>query len=311
MRHHSHAPDRTLASVYGGAGERFAWKAVQDLYKADRLEEAYKQALELGAGTMAYGLTTYRMIEAEWQTRRQSTTRKLSKLLTLEWIPEAVGNIDEIESAVLKACDETSRRLDLRQETPTLVTILAEEANTPWTPFRHGFCTPKARFAKICIPHYLTADAGRLQAALRHEYAHVLSLSAASELCASWLDEAVAMQIGDSQDPGAWADFADGSVPWLTPGRLNGAFLKDRESEPGRSEVRLAYLQSACLGAFLVHLRPEAALGRLLSAHSSSYWERLWCVVRNEQPTDAALRRVYGFASRELFARARAWIGTY
>ena len=308
MRLHSHARTRSLASVYGGAGEPSAWKIVYRLYREDRLEDAYRQAVDLGAGTMGYGLSTYRMIEAEWQTRRQSETSRLNDLLTLEVIPEAVRHVADLREVVVAACDETARRLELPQTTPALIAILAEEANTPWTPGRHGFCAPKSAFAKICIPFYLLGNPAELRAALRHEYAHVLALASSSELCETWLNEAVAMQLGEAVAPEARAGFSNGSLAWLAPGQLDGAFLKDRESEAGRRSVWLAYQQSACLAAYLVNLRSEGALGRLLAAHSSEYWPRLWCMVRNEQPTDAALRRVFGFPMRELFARCKAWL---
>ena len=308
MRLHSHSSDRTPASVYGGAGESFAWKAVQDLYRLDRLDEAYREAVDLGAGTMGYGLGTFRLIEAEWHTRRRSQTRKVNGWLSLEFIPEAVQHASDLERVVVAAFEEAAGRLGLTQGAPTLVTILAEEANTPWSPGRHGFCTPKASFAKVCIPFDLLADPAELGAALRHEYAHVLSQDAAAGLCPRWLDEGIAMQVGGELSQDARRGFGNGSLAWLDPFHLDAAFGKDRESEDGRRIVSLAYQQSAWLGAYLVDVGSERSLGSLLAAHTSDPWTRLLTLFRNELPVDAALRRVCGFASAELFRRARSWL---
>jgi hypothetical protein len=301
MRLHSHASNPLSMSPYGAAGEPFAWTAVQEAYRMDRMDVAYRLAVQLGAGTMAYGLQTYRMIEAEWLTRGRSRTKQVTRFLRIESIPDAVADPSALENGIVAAFDATAARFGLSHSTPTLVTILAEEANTPWTPGRHGFCTPKVGFAKVCIPFYLLADEAELSEALRHEYAHVLSIGVAAGLCPMWLDEAIAMRAGGRISPEARSEFAGGALPWSTPARLDSAFKADRESESGRRLVWVAYQQAACLGYYLATLRSDASLGRLLAKHAGGFWARLGAVIRNELPVDVALRSVYGLTVKELF----------
>jgi hypothetical protein len=305
MRLHSHARPDTPASAYGAAGEYAAWQAVQDAYKADRLEEAFDAAKGLGAGIAGFGLYTFRMIEAEQFTRTQSHIAPIAEGLDLEIVEDEVPDRPVLTVAVTDALREASTALGIHPVTPILVTLLAAAANTPWTPGRHGFCMAKIGFTKICLPFDLLEDRRELALALRHEFSHALARDAAAGLCPMWLDEAVAMVVGEGPAPRAATLFRHGSLPWLTEAKLDGAFRADRESDGGRSAVWAAYQQSALLGAHLVKAGGLALLGRTLEAHVGNPWDRFWSLVRNERPTDRALRTVYGYPTRELFRRTR------
>jgi hypothetical protein len=305
MRRHSHSPVNPPVSAYGSTGEYAAWRAVLAAYEADRLEEAFEAAKDLGAGTLGFGLHTFRMIEAERFTRVQSAMVSIEEGLDLEFVEEEVPRWSEPARIAQESLQGTAKALGLNRTIPILLTVLAAAANTPWTPGRHGFCAAKTGFAKVCLPHDLLSDPRELGTALRHEFAHALALEAAAGLCPMWLDEAVAMAVAGEADPHVGRRFRQGSIPWLPEAKLDAAFRGDRESTNGQQAVWAAYQQSALIGGYLVRAGGTTSLGRLLQAHRLGGLPRFMAMLRGERTSDTALRAVYGCPARELLKKVK------
>lgn len=283
------------------------WRLALENYYWDRLDEAFEQASALGAGSEAYGLRTYRLIEAEHLTRQSSRVRAVNDWLSVETIDAELGaGWDEVAQESLLACDDVAKRLAWTHGPPVLLTILADEADAPWTPGRHGFCVDKHPYEKICLPCYLLDDPNEFRNAVRHEYAHVVSLNWAQGKCPRWLDEAIAMRMGGELDQRALSHFGREPADWLGWRDLDDAYLEDREAELGRRKVWLAYQESALIGRFLVAQGGESSLGDLLRRLGrSGLGEALATRILERPPGESAVRQVYGFGLAELFEAAR------
>lgn len=300
-----------IAGRYGAAGEQGAWREVLEHYYWDRMPEALSAAQVLGAGVGAYHIYTYRMIEAEAATRERSETWQAEPWLKLEAIPEELGHPNKaLENAVKRACDEAADRFGFEHGPLTLVTFLTGAVDAPWTPGRHGFCVDKYPYDKVCVPLRYARDSRELHATVLHEYAHVIALNSSQGRVPIWLDEAVAMVAGKMMDRRALAEFARGQSEWLEPMRLSNAFRADRESDPGREAVWLAYQQSGGIGLYLSSLRGERAIGDLMRAHGEggAFLRQLWARFKGFDATDVALQSVYGLDTRGLFERALQWL---
>ncbi|MCX7800050.1 MAG: hypothetical protein N2109_06855 [Fimbriimonadales bacterium] len=291
------------ADLYGGAGEHAAWQAVEEAFRKDDLEAAYALALRLGAGGAGAWLGLYRSIEAEALTRRRAARKPLAPGLELEYVDDEVGGLaPSIGRWTLEAADQAARRLGFDRLPPLLATVLTDEADAPWVPMRHGYCEPKERFFKICLPAYLADDPEDFRSAVRHEVAHALCLDAAGGRMAHWLEEAVAMVIGDECDPAALRKFGSGRWPWLDPRRLEDAFGEDRETPEGRDLVHRAYEQAGVLGSVLAERCGEAALGEVARRIGrTGFLRELAARLAGLGPEDPALRSVAGWGVRRLF----------
>lgn len=299
-----------LAERYGATGEPGAWKAVQEDYYWDRLDVAYEAASSMGTGSYGLGLTLYRMIEAEHITRNHAQVDELTDWLELEWIPNDVSlSLSEVKEILLDAADEVCRRFEWTHGPKTRVTILARSANAPWAPGRHGFCVDKNPYDKICLPGNLTDHPQELHEAMRHEYAHVMTLNRSDAQVPIWLDEAIAMQASSGLHPQAGQMFAAGNWPWLSEHDLIKAFRSDRESEHGQNLVWRAYQQSAAIGAFLANEKGEKFLGSLMDAFTNnSMLSDLVMRMKGQEPVDEALGEIYGFGVKKLWEECRVKI---
>lgn len=295
---------------YGAAGEHGAWKVVMDHYYWDRLKEAFRAAEGLGTGTAAHGIVNYRMIEGEFMTRERGQMHTATDWLTIETIPEqTIEPMQALQERVVDAADAIARRFGYEHGPPVLLSVLAEEANVPWMPGRHGYCIEKFPYDKICVPSYSLKEHDDLEHVVQHEYAHVVCLNLSQGLCPHWLDEAIAMVAGGGVERRAWRALAAGREQWLGPEELNSAYRRDREDEAQRRDVWLAYQQSAALGFYLASIKGEGALGDLLRAFSNnSVMQDLVMRVKGEAPSDEALNEVYGFGTRALFKEGFSWL---
>ena len=299
-----------VAERYGASGEGAAWRAVQTDYHWDRLTEAYEGALSLGTGSGAFGIFTYRMIEAEYATRTAAKREQVTDWLEVEWIEGDVAlSATELHRTLKGAADAVCEQFAWAHGPKTLATVLARSANAPWAPGRHGFCVDKFPYDKVCLPGYLTDSPADLTEAMRHEYTHVMTLNRAAGLVPIWLDEAIAMEASSGIAPDARAQFASGHWPWLAEEELAAAFSTDRESAAGQNLVWRAYQQSACLGAYLGSLQGDVGIGKFLDGFTNNSMVRDFVMrLRGQEPADEALREVYGFGVRDLWSRAQAWL---
>jgi hypothetical protein len=287
---------------------QLAWKEVYDAYFWDRLEAAYEGATSLGTGAGAGGARFYRQIEGEYLTRKQSAQIDVNAWLSFEFVEAEVAHATELPGPILQACDNIAHRLSWDHTAKILISVLTEEANAPWAVGRYGYFVDKHPYDKICIPLNATLDPARLYEVIVHEYAHAIVLNLASGHAPRWLDEMIAMIAQGGPERGIGAKFASGEVKWLKPAALNVQYVAEREGQSGIG-VFHAYQQSACIGAYLVDLKGEAALGDLLRAFSdNSVVKELAMLAINLAPADEALKQVYGFGEKELFKRTLDWL---
>ncbi len=300
-----------LAERYGATGEPGAWRAVQEDYYWDRLDVAYEAASSMGTGSYGLGLTLYRMVEAEYITRTHAQIDQVNDWLDLEWIPGEVAlSFDELKDILVDAADQICSRFGWTHGPKTLVSILARSANEPWAPGRHGFCVDKTPYDKICLPGNLTDRPEELHEAMRHEYAHVMTLNRSDAQVPIWLDEAIAMQASGGLHPQAAQMFAASNWPWLAEHDLANAFRTDRESAQGQNLVWRAYQQSAAIGAYLASLKGERSLGDLMDGFTNnSMLSGLVMRFKGQEPVDEALHEVYGIGVAQLWEDCREKIG--
>lgn len=292
----------------GAPNSRLAWKEVYDAYFWDRLEAAYEAALSIGTGPGAAGAIFFRQIEGEYWTRKQSVQIEVNSWLSLEFVESEVSHANLLPEPILKACDNIARRLSWDHSAKILISVLTEEANAPWAVGRFGYFVDKFPYDKICIPARATLSPMALQEVVVHEYAHAIVLNLASGHAPRWLDEMIAMMAQGGPDRAIGARFASGEIKWLSPAALNVQYVAEREGQSGIN-VRNAYEQSACIGAYLVDLKGEPALGDLLRAFSdNSAVKELAMLAINIAPADEALKQVYGFGEKDLFKRALDWL---
>ncbi|MCW5944039.1 MAG: hypothetical protein KIS66_17550 [Fimbriimonadaceae bacterium] len=282
------------------------WKEAIEHYYWDRLDRAYEIASTQGLGQMGAYLSWFRMIEAEWLTRRDGERLKVEPWLELEWSPGDVGYADmrPIGEAVRAACDEVAQRLGWTHGASTLVSILREEARAPWSIAADGYCVDMHPYEKICLPRYALEDRIDFRRVVRHEYAHVVTINLAAGTAPRWLSEAVSVLLEGGRDRATERAFRDGSAQWLDPDPLEKSF-----SAEDRSRVWLAYRQSGLIGGYLASLEGELRVGDLLRAHAEgSFWKRLGAGFLGATHTDVAMRRTYGRSVSQVFSEALAWL---
>jgi len=301
-RIHSHVPGDT--SPFGSAGQHVVYQRASALYRQDKLEPAYQAMLELGTGASGEAIPTFRMIEAEFLTRQRARTIELSPVLAIEYI-DGLVNGHALTKSVIQARDEAGERLGIVWESAVHITILDEAANAPWAPGRHGYCSPKEGFAKICLPHYLTEDSSDMLAALRHELTHALVYQETELTCATWLHEAAAMQIGGEPIDQARIHFQARPNDWMEPEELSAAFGSPRISEAEQNRATVAYWQAAIIGAHLAATHGEKTIGKLLKGHRLGFIEQLRSAFLGAAVTNLAVEKVLKLSVRELFEAVR------
>lgn len=294
-----------MTGRYGGAGASAAWQMVLDLYYDDRMREAFEHALSLGAGDGAFGTHTYRMVEAEWRAREYGEIRKLSDGVSVEapreldsagweWLLEAIEN--EFETVC--------QRLGYTPLEKVLVSLMVQESDAPWTPYRHGFCVDKVPYDKVVLPFGLMRNEGHFRNGLRHEFGHVVNLNLAQGRMGMWLEEAIAMRMGGDVDGRYVEELKKGAPIWMGPNELSTAFVGDRRGATGE-KLWHAYEQAGMIGKFLGELKGDAALGELARGMANnSTWKEIAMRVTGQSDEDEALREVFGMGEDEVFLKS-------
>lgn len=294
---------------YGSLGDSAGWKIVMEHYYADRLAEANAAALELGVGVVANYEGMYRMIDAEWSTRRYSHISDASPWLRVESIPkETVGAVD-LDEVILRACNEVADRFGYGERAKTMASVLAVEADAPWAVGRFGYMIEKVPYAKICLPNNRIRNEAALHEVVAHEFAHVVVLNLSEGRAPKWLNEGVAMLAERSSDVRVRRAFSSGQVPWLTARELEIAHSGNRQGEPHPMQTWLAYQQSAWVARYLVSVGGEKKVGQLLrSMVEHSTWIEIRVRLTGQSWADEALKHTYGFGEEKLFAETLKWL---
>ena len=286
--------------------DQIYWKLAIDLYHAEKLEEAYDQAVETGMGAAAQYLHWFRIIEAEYVTAIRSNVTSIRNNAELEWIDDESGDfVEEIKAIALEAFDGVGAKLDFDHSSMVRLTVLAAETDAPWLDGRFGYCIQKKPFYKICIPIAIVNQRDVMLETLRHEYAHVVVGTIADRRAPRWLNEAVAQTISGEANAGLAAPFVQGAAKWQSPSSLEAAFNEPQSSQ----ERRLAYAQSALIGAYLSNRFGEKSLGDMLRGFSdNSILQELWMRVRGVHSEEEAIEQVYELSTKELFKQAFEWM---
>ncbi|MCW5938533.1 MAG: hypothetical protein KF884_06710 [Fimbriimonadaceae bacterium] len=295
---------------FGSLGEYGDFNEALELYYHDKLESAYAFVEAMGAGSLARGLGVYRMIEAEWATRTASSRQSSGDWLEIEWIPtEASWTIVELEAAIRHACDQVCQAFGWAVGPPTLFTVLARSADAPWTPGRHGYCVDMYPYEKVCLPNYLLNDRGEFEAAVRHEFAHVMTVNRAQGLCPRWFDEAVAMLADGTRNGPQWRRFRERHDPWRSLHALDVAFGEDRENFAGQRVVLQAYTQSHVIGEYLASLHGTRGVGDCLDRFLPfGFWAGLAARLKGRPAVDTALKKSFGMDADTVNEKALAWL---
>ncbi len=283
------------------------WKQAIEHYYWDRLAEAYEVASTQGAGHAGIYLSWFRMIEAEWLTRRDGQRTPVTDWLDLEFVPDDLGPVpvQDLAEVVVASCDEVAQRLGLPHGAKTLVTMLREEARAPWAIAPYGYCVDMHPYEKVCMPVHLLGNGPELRRTTRHEYAHVLTINASGGHAPRWLSEAVSVLMEGGRDRSTEREFYYGSAEWLPIDRLEQAF----NAPDDRRRVWLAYRQAGLVGEYLALQYGESRLGDLLRAHAEgSFWKRLGAGFLGATHTDVAFRDVVGRSPGQVVADALEWL---
>ncbi|MFM9873480.1 MAG: hypothetical protein ACKVQS_08455 [Fimbriimonadaceae bacterium] len=297
-----------MTGRYGGAGASAAWKSVMDLYYLDRMPEAYQFALSLGAGDLAFGTRIYRMVEAEFRAREYGEIRELGDILRIEG-PKGmpIEGWEFFESAVREEFAAVCQRLGYEPVEKVLVSLMIPESDAPWTPYRHGFCVDKEPYEKVCLPLGLMGDERQFRSALRHEFAHVVNLNLAQGQMGSWMEEAIAMRMGDEFDARYLNQLRQGAPIWMAPRELSDTFSGDRRGEV-RESVWWAYQQAGVIGRYLSEIKGERALGDLARGFANnSVLLDIKMRLLGQSAEDEALREVFGKSEKEVYLAALEW----
>jgi hypothetical protein len=286
------------------------WDAALEHYHWDRMEAAYAEVRDHGIGEAGSYLRWYRVIEAETITRQKSSRVEVTPWLSFEYVPKEVLDLrDELCSRIVSSCDEVARRLDWHHSERTLISILAEETDAPWTSHPYGYCVHKEPYEKICLPNYLVDDLEEFSQAVAHEYAHVISENLADGYTTRWLEEALSVLVEQRFDEETWIAFRDGKAKWRSPEDLELAIEGRADEEAGRDEVWMAYQQAGWIGRYLSSLGDEARLAKLLRAvaDESLGWN-LMRTIRGRDRVEAAFESVFGMGQKRLFSDALAYL---
>jgi hypothetical protein len=289
------------------------WVAALEHYHWDRLEDAYREALNHGVGEAGSLLRWFRIIEAETLTRRLSTQIEVTPWLSFEYVPGEVRQLrDVLVQLAVQACDQVADRLGWTHVDKTHLAILAGETEGPWAANPYGYCVSKEPYEKICLPNYLIDEPEEYAQAVAHEYAHVISMALADGYAPRWMEEAISVLVERKFDREAWEKFLSGEATWHAPQELELVLeARQDETEEGEDEIWFAYQQAGWIGRYLVSLGDERKLGTLLrEVANEGLWRNLSLMVTGRERLDGALRAVYGLDSRRLFREAYAWMQT-
>jgi hypothetical protein len=287
-------------------GEDYAyWRAVHDLYQREELEKAHRIAIELGAGLGGGGLDWLRLLEAELAAKKKARRLAVSPWLSLDYIPQEVPEPATVGETALACADRLGSRFDWKHEEPTVLAILPEEFDNPYSIHRYGYCVPKRDFFKICMPLSSLHSPNVFEDTFVHEYAHVISESLSAGKVADWVSEGFSVFAAGEYDAEALRDFQDHPDWWLAPKELALTISSRGSDEEFPHERYMAYQQSGLVIRFLAQLRGERMLSRLLKAYTGTgFWRDMQALVLGSDPASHAVESVYGMDLRTLFESA-------
>ena len=295
-----------LTRRFGYRVDHVDWQVAISHYDAERLEEAYDTALDIGMGSVGHYLTWFRTIEAEYLTSQRSEVKKIQSFLDLETIPDEVSGLEDwIATVAMEAFHSVATRFGYQHESKVRLAVLGEETDAPWLHGRYGYCIAKTDFYKICVPRHLVGNRPEMSRTLQHEYAHVVVGSLTQNRAPNWIEEAVAMLAEGGVGKDQARLFANGEIEWRNPGELEADI---RELGDSRDKWE-AYLQAGLIGMFLSRTFGDDSIAKMLRGFSApSYWGELWARLRGQYSDQTTVERTYNMSLEELFHRSHEWV---
>ncbi|HWD38438.1 MAG TPA: hypothetical protein VG944_06290 [Fimbriimonas sp.] len=282
------------------------WAAALEAYQQDQLIEAWDRIEPHGIGEAGMHIRWYRLIEAEKLLRDHSVFTEVSDWLTLETVPSETLEAEKwLGEQAIEVANKLETRFNWKGRPKVLLSILCRDSETPWATNPHGYWVSKDPHDKICLPFYLLEDSQELRRALAHELSHVVCADLSAEHAPTWLHEAMSMIAEDAME-----EFEEepAAMPksWLKADALE--MLLEHENPDDVDEVFEGYLQCAWIGRYLASKGSDGHLSRLLIEHADEALQtNLGRLLRGEDRTGYALRRVYGMSVKRLFMEAEAW----
>ncbi len=296
------------ASTRGDIVNDFALdEVVRELYYDDNLDAAWEHGLERGLSRT--DVKFYRLLEAEYLTRKQATIVALNDKLSLEYDPHERGfDPHRIPGLIREECDGLTRRFQWPYEAPVRVTILIEAVDAPWHYHRAGYCIDKYPFEKICIPASALLDEPELRYLIRHEFMHAVTLNLCNGHEPVWLTEGVSVFVEGQGTTSYWRRFQAGQSEWRSPMYLNGGIKANRWGD-SVDPIREGYEQASIVVSYLHHLGGDQKLITLMKdIGDESFGRNFKRTLLGQNRTDAALRDVYGLTEEKAFQRAFEWL---
>ena len=273
-----------------------------DLYYEDKVTGAYDVASTQAGAFGGSMLRDYARLEGEALTRKLGQRAKLAPWLEFEWVDAELPHHEAVGQVVLHAVSETNRRLQWDASESVLVSVLTTEADTREY---GGYCVDKVPYDKICLPRSACSHPERLAHVVAHEAAHVVVLNTAQKVAPQWLDEGIACLM-EGRDAATASARLTSHDAWRAAFQMGGAFEVDRRDPTETPGVTAAYDEATVLASYLHSLKGDEGLVELLKGMAPKFnlgfvFKRL----ARMDPVDMALRQVYGFGQRELFAKVR------
>ena len=281
------------------------WQVVYMVYLKDRLDHAWDLAQKSGT-IPGYTNGLFRTIESENITRERGQQRKIDDWLWLECREEELGaSLEESMWTSQTICRQVAEAFSWKPDVITLISVALKDADTPWRTGRAGYYVDKYPYDKIVLPPGIFTSSTSVAAVLRHEYAHCMTTNSSRGHAPIWLSEAVSQVSGGAGIYARDRAFFSGEGEWHPPHSAGYGFaLPDRD--PKRA---WAYRQSTVIGQYLNSLGGTTKIGEMLRAHADeSFLPRLEQTLVGQDRTDAAMRKVYGHSTAQVFEQAREWL---
>ena len=293
-------------SMWGLVEDFPYWQVVMKLYNEEKLSAAFELAIKLGAGLRASGVPWFRLVEAENEAEKRGTVRQINENISLQYVEEELGDgIESIIQVILEQTSWVARRFGWDGEELLLISLLPEDVDTSWATDRFGYCVRKEPYFKICIPHHAVVNFERFVQVLRHEYAHVVTLSLSHAKLPQWLGEGFSVVASGELSEESRRVFVMHPQAWLIPRRLETKF--GRGVELGSQEKWLAYQQGGWIVQHLSSLKGEHELLQLMAAiGDESFLRNIKLGLQGRSRADQALRDLYGLDESRAFEQARA-----
>jgi len=282
-------------------------EVVRELYYDDNLDAAWERGLERGLSRL--DVKFYRLLEAEYLTRKESHVVPLNDKLSLEYDPHEHGlHALATQELIRQECDALTKRFRWLYLSPVRVTILIAAVDAPWHYHRAGYCIDKYPFEKICIPASALADEAELRHLIRHEFMHAVTMNICNGHEPVWLTEGLSMFVEGQGPTVYWQRFRDGHSEWRSPMFLSGGIKANRWGNSVEA-IREGYEQASVVVAYLHSAGGDDKLIAMMNdIGDESVGRNIKRTLLGQSRTDAALRDVYGLSEAKAFGAAFDWL---